>query len=44
MQRARDGELLSDQVTEAVIVYVAGKMIWEGWHEVQPYAIGFAGL
>jgi YjbE family integral membrane protein len=20
----------------AVIVYVAGKMIWEGWHEVQP--------
>ena len=21
----------------AVIVYVAGKMIWEGWHEVQPH-------
>ena len=20
----------------AVIVYVAGKMIWEGWHDVQP--------
>jgi YjbE family integral membrane protein len=27
-----------------VIVYVAGKMIWEGWHEVQPYAMSFAGL
>ena len=24
----------------AVIVWVAGKMIWEGWHEVQPYALG----
>lgn len=24
----------------AVIVWVAGKMIYEGWHEVQPYAIG----
>lgn len=22
----------------AVIVYVAGKMVWEGWHEVQPFA------
>jgi YjbE family integral membrane protein len=21
-----------------VIIWVAGKMIWEGWHEVQPYA------
>ncbi|MFM6854118.1 MAG: TerC family protein, partial [Sphingopyxis sp.] len=20
----------------AVIIYVAGKMIWEGWHAVQP--------
>ncbi len=27
-----------------VIVYVAGKMIWEGWHEVQPYAMSFAGM
>jgi YjbE family integral membrane protein len=27
-----------------VIVYVAGKMIVEGWGEVQPYAMGFAGL
>lgn len=25
----------------AVIVYVAGKMIWEGWHDVQPYALAF---
>jgi len=25
----------------AVIVWVAFKMIWEGWHEVQPYALGF---
>jgi len=24
-----------------VIVWVAGKMIWEGWHEVQPYALGW---
>lgn len=24
-----------------VIVYVAGKMIWEGWHDVQPYALTF---
>lgn len=23
----------------AVIVYVAGKMIWEGWHEVQPHVV-----
>jgi hypothetical protein len=22
-----------------VIVWVAGKMIWEGWHEVQPHAL-----
>ncbi len=28
----------------AVIVYVAGKMIIEGWYEVQPYAMSFAGL
>ena len=27
-----------------VIVYVAVKMIAEGWSEVQPYAMGFAGL
>ncbi len=27
-----------------VIIYVAGKMIWEGWHEVAPYAAAFAGL
>ena len=27
-----------------VIVYVAGKMIFEGWSEVQPYAMGFAGM
>jgi predicted tellurium resistance membrane protein TerC len=24
----------------AVIVYVAAKMIWEGWHEVAPLVIG----
>ena len=24
----------------AVILYVAGKMIWEGWTEVSPYVIG----
>ena len=24
----------------AIIVYVAGKMIWEGWHEVQPVVLG----
>ncbi|MDB5661874.1 MAG: integral rane, YjbE family protein [Sphingomonas bacterium] len=23
-----------------VIVYVAGKMIWEGWHEVVPHIVG----
>jgi len=23
----------------AVIVYVAGKMIWEGWHEVAPHLV-----
>jgi YjbE family integral membrane protein len=28
----------------AVIVYVAGKMIWEGWHEVQPYFMSFVGM
>ena len=27
----------------AVIIYVAGKMIWEGWHEVAPVVMGFAG-
>ena len=27
-----------------VIVYVAGKMIYEGWMEVQPVAMGFAGM
>jgi YjbE family integral membrane protein len=27
----------------AVIVYVAGKMIWEGWHEVAPVVMAFAG-
>jgi len=27
-----------------VIVYVAGKMIVEGWSEVQPYAMTFAGM
>ena len=24
----------------AIIVYVAGKMIWEGWHEVEPVVLG----
>ena len=24
----------------AIIVYVAGKMIWEGWHEVAPFMMG----
>jgi YjbE family integral membrane protein len=24
----------------AIIVYVAGKMIYEGWHEVQPFVFG----
>ncbi len=28
----------------AVIMYVAGKMIWEGWHEVQPHVMAFAGM
>jgi YjbE family integral membrane protein len=27
----------------AVIVYVAGKMIYEGWNEVSPYVIAFIG-
>lgn len=27
----------------AVIIYVALKMIWEGWHEVSPYVVGFIG-
>lgn len=25
-----------------IIVYVAGKMIWEGWHDVQPVLVAFA--
>mgnify|MGYP000538322818 FL=1 len=28
----------------AVIVYVAIKMIWEGYHEVHPHILAFAGL
>lgn len=28
----------------AVIVYVAGKMIYEGWNEVQPVLLAFAGM
>ena len=27
-----------------VIVYVAGKMIWEGWHEVHPVLMLAAGM
>lgn len=27
-----------------VIVYVAFKMIWDGWNEVQPYALSIAGM
>ena len=27
-----------------VIVYVAFKMIWEGFHEVQPHVLAFAGM
>jgi YjbE family integral membrane protein len=27
-----------------VIIYVAGKMIWEGWHEVHPHVMAVAGL
>ncbi len=27
----------------AVIVYVAGKMIWEGWHDVHPHFMSFIG-
>ena len=27
-----------------VIVYVAGKMIYEGWNEVQPVLLAFAGM
>ena len=27
----------------AVIVYVAGKMIWEGWHDVQPHVMALCG-
>jgi YjbE family integral membrane protein len=28
----------------AVIVYVAAKMIWEGWHEVQPHVLAVVGM
>jgi YjbE family integral membrane protein len=28
----------------AVILYVAVKMIWEGWHEVQPHIMAIAGF
>ncbi len=27
----------------AVIVYVAGKMIWDGWHDVHPHFMEFIG-
>jgi YjbE family integral membrane protein len=27
-----------------VIVYVAGKMIWEGWHDVHPHFMEFVGM
>ncbi len=27
----------------AVIVYVAGKMIWEGWHDVSPHVMALTG-
>ena len=27
----------------AVIVYVAGKMIWDGWHDVHPHFMEFVG-
>ena len=26
-----------------VILWVAGKMIWEGWHDVEPFVMSFAG-
>jgi len=26
-----------------VILWVAGKMIWEGWHDVQPFVMSFTG-
>ena len=26
-----------------IILYVALKMMWEGWHEVQPYVIALMG-
>jgi predicted tellurium resistance membrane protein TerC len=26
-----------------VILYVAGKMIWEGWHDVAPVALPLLG-
>lgn len=26
-----------------VILWVAGKMIWDGWHDVHPYAVSFFG-
>ena len=27
----------------AVIIYVAGKMIWDGWHDVHPHFMEFVG-
>ena len=27
----------------AIIVYVALKMMWEGWHEVQPFVLAYLG-
>ena len=27
----------------AIIVYVALKMMWEGWHEVQPFVMTYLG-
>jgi predicted tellurium resistance membrane protein TerC len=27
----------------AIIVYVALKMMWEGWHEVQPFVTAYLG-
>ena len=37
-QRARNRDIAWFGL--AVIVYVAGKMIWEGFHEVQPHILG----
>ena len=27
----------------AIIVYVALKMMWEGWHEVEPFVLSYLG-